>query len=73
MKSFVLKELVCRYDGQCEVTTLTRKVCAACRLGKCLSVGMSPELIRKEDSSAIKQKFRLSEKTNELNVMVRTS
>ncbi len=28
---------------------LTRKVCAACRLGKCFSVGMNVDLIRKVD------------------------
>ncbi len=28
---------------------LTRKLCAACRLGKCFSMGMRTDLIRKED------------------------
>lgn len=42
--------------GQCEVTVATRKLCTACRLTKCLAVGMSPELIRKEDLSVRKRK-----------------
>lgn len=36
---------------------LTRKVCTACRLKKCLAVGMSPDLIRKEDVYAMKRKL----------------
>jgi hypothetical protein len=28
---------------------ITRKMCAACRLAKCFSVGMCTDLIRKED------------------------
>ena len=47
---------VCRYDGQCDVNMLTRKVCTACRLKKCLAVGMCPELIRKEDLCGMKRK-----------------
>lgn len=35
---------------------LTRKVCAACRLTKCLAVGMSPYLIRKEAQTGTKRK-----------------
>jgi hypothetical protein len=31
------------------VSVVTRKVCTACRLAKCFSVGMSTDLIRKED------------------------
>lgn len=34
--------------GQCQVTKSSRR-CAACRLAKCLSIGMDPDLIRKED------------------------
>lgn len=51
---------------------LTRKVCAPCRLRKCLAVGMSPDLIRKDESTDRKRK---SDKTNndELIVMVGTS
>jgi thyroid hormone receptor beta len=38
----------CQYDGKCEMNMLTRKQCTACRLEKCVSVGMSKDLIRKE-------------------------
>lgn len=29
----------------------SRRICSACRLAKCLSIGMSRDLIRKEDLS----------------------
>jgi hypothetical protein len=35
---------------------LTRRHCTACRLAKCLDVGMSPDLIRKEDLGGTKRK-----------------
>jgi len=54
---FYTKEVSpCRFGGDCTVTKLTRKICAACRFAKCLAVGMSPELIRKEDLSKPKRK-----------------
>lgn len=46
----------CGHNGQCEITKLSRKQCTACRLAKCLAIGMSPELIRKEDLSQRKRK-----------------
>ncbi|CAF0905658.1 unnamed protein product [Rotaria sordida] len=58
----------CRYDGDCEVNMLTRKVCKACRLAKCLSVGMNPDLIRKEDLTREKRKMSKL-KSEELPVM----
>ncbi len=54
------------------MTVLTRKVCTACRLAKCLAVGMSPDLIRKEDIAATKRKSGTS-RSDGLNVTVRTS
>ncbi|CAF2218258.1 unnamed protein product, partial [Rotaria magnacalcarata] len=50
------KIAACQFDGHCAMTALTRKLCTACRLNKCLAVGMSPELIRKEDLSNGKRK-----------------
>ncbi|CAM4895383.1 unnamed protein product [Rotaria socialis] len=50
------KIAVCQFDGHCAMTVVTRKLCTACRLNKCLAVGMSPELIRKEDLSNRKRK-----------------
>ncbi|CAF4750987.1 unnamed protein product, partial [Rotaria socialis] len=38
----------CRHGGHCKVTVETRKCCTSCRLVKCLAVGKSPKLIRKE-------------------------
>lgn len=37
----------CFFNKTCEVDVRTRRICTACRLEKCLSVGMSPDLIRK--------------------------
>jgi hypothetical protein len=39
---------------------LTRKLCSACRLDKCLAVGMSSDLIRKEDLTRMKRKSSTS-------------
>ncbi|CAF5141477.1 unnamed protein product, partial [Rotaria sp. Silwood1] len=58
----------CRYDGDCEVNMLTRKVCKPCRLAKCLAVGMCPDLIRKVDLTREKQKSTKS-KIDELPVV----
>ncbi|CAF1347413.1 unnamed protein product [Adineta steineri] len=50
----------CRYGYKCELTKLSRKHCAACRLAKCLAVGMSSDLIRKEDLTSPKRKEDLT-------------
>jgi hypothetical protein len=36
------------------VNVKTRRTCAACRLAKCFRMGMSSELIRKEDRKLTK-------------------
>ncbi|CAF3595771.1 unnamed protein product [Rotaria sp. Silwood1] len=41
----------CRFNGNCEITIQSRRICSACRLAKCLTIGMSRDLIRKEDLS----------------------
>ncbi len=53
----------------CKINMLTRKTCAACRLAKCLAIGMSPDLIRREDIAATKRKSNAI-KNEELTVMV---
>ncbi len=40
------KQLTCDLNDQCEINTNNRHVCSACRLAKCFSNGMQPELIR---------------------------
>jgi hypothetical protein len=54
------------------VNILTRKVCTSCRLAKCLNVGMSPDLIRKEDLSGRKRKLSKSKNQDHI-LMVRKS
>ncbi|CAF4143197.1 unnamed protein product [Rotaria sordida] len=39
----------CDFYGNCEITIQSRRMCTACRFSKCLAIGMSPDLIRKED------------------------
>ncbi len=62
--------LKCDFDGQCEINILNRHVCTACRLKKCLEVGMSTEMIRAPRTKNIKEISRLSKSiqfTNEEN------
>ncbi|CAF0990061.1 unnamed protein product [Adineta steineri] len=42
-------QIICRRDGNCKVTKHTRLGCTACRLKKCFSIGMDPNLIRIAD------------------------
>ncbi|UJR32094.1 hypothetical protein I4U23_019562 [Adineta vaga] len=51
--------LTCSYQGFCPITIGTRKYCTACRLKKCLAIGMRSDLIRKED---FYEKYRSSKK-----------
>ncbi|CAF2509857.1 unnamed protein product [Rotaria sp. Silwood2] len=44
----------CVFNTHCEINMQTRHTCAACRLAKCLMMGMSPDLIRKEDCKRTK-------------------
>ncbi|CAF1251763.1 unnamed protein product [Rotaria sp. Silwood1] len=44
----------CIFDACCEINMQTRHTCAACRLAKCLMMGMSPDFIRKEDRTISK-------------------
>jgi hypothetical protein len=46
----------------CEININTRRNCTACRLAKCFLVGMSSDLIRKEERK--KKKYSLSSKSN---------
>ncbi len=44
------------------MTIQLRRSCTACRFAKCLAVGMSPELIRKED---LHEKYRSINKSQQ--------
>ncbi|CAB3406594.1 unnamed protein product [Caenorhabditis bovis] len=37
------KEIKCPFSNSCEITSASRKFCQACRLNKCISVGMNSE------------------------------
>lgn len=43
------KGLKCMFTGNCVMNTNTRRFCTACRLRKCFSVGMKPDLILDEE------------------------
>ncbi|UJR29198.1 hypothetical protein I4U23_010412 [Adineta vaga] len=60
----------CTMNGNCEIDMLTRHICTACRLAKCLSMGMSSDLIRKED---LKKTKRSSSISSNLNTQITTT
>ncbi|CAJ0932684.1 unnamed protein product, partial [Mesorhabditis belari] len=39
---------VCRYDGNCKISTAGRNACRFCRFNRCLAVGMKIESVRME-------------------------
>ncbi|CAF4094167.1 unnamed protein product [Adineta steineri] len=45
----------CTFNKCCEINVQTRHTCTACRLTKCFMMGMSSDLIRKEDTKKLKQ------------------
>lgn len=49
-------------DQRCEISIQTRRNCSSCRLAKCLAVGMSPELIRKEEQKPMKNSLKTTKK-----------
>lgn len=59
----------CRFIGHCEINLITRKFCPSCRLNKCFTVGMSTDLIRKEESTSKKRKYCTLD-NSDLTVMV---
>ncbi|CAF1369060.1 unnamed protein product, partial [Adineta steineri] len=44
----------CCFNKCCEINMQTRHTCTACRLTKCFTMGMSSDLIRKEDTKKLK-------------------
>ncbi|CAF0712044.1 unnamed protein product [Adineta steineri] len=44
----------CTFNKCCEINMQTRHTCTACRLEKCFTIGMSSDLIRKEDTKKLK-------------------
>ncbi|CAF0712052.1 unnamed protein product [Adineta steineri] len=44
----------CTFNKCCEINMQTRHTCTACRLAKCFTMGMSSDLIRKEDTKKLK-------------------
>ena len=46
-KIFIFQAILrCDLDGHCSIIGLSRRVCAACRLEKCLAMGMRVDMIR---------------------------
>ncbi|CAF0719274.1 unnamed protein product [Adineta steineri] len=51
----------CNFDKRCEINMQTRHTCTACRLAKCFMMGMSSDLIRKEDTKKLKRSSSLKQ------------
>ena len=45
-KIFFQKPAICSWENHCEIDVNNRRICSACRLGKCFSSGMQMEMIR---------------------------
>ncbi|KAL8620638.1 hypothetical protein ACOMHN_029528 [Nucella lapillus] len=57
--AFKRKELqICVFNTGCTITKATRRFCAPCRLKKCYSVGMDPELILDDEEKKARQSKR---------------
>jgi len=56
---------VCKVDGACTITYQDRKQCSSCRYGKCISIGMRPELVLTEDEKKRRFKKFLKKKEEE--------
>ncbi|CAF0729180.1 unnamed protein product [Adineta steineri] len=52
---------LCNFDKCCEINMQTRHTCTACRLAKCFMMGMSSDLIRKEDTKKLKRTSSLKQ------------
>ena len=50
--------------NHCRIDKITRSFCAACRLKKCLALGMDPKLIRKISVTNIRVKKTLRKEQN---------
>uniref|UniRef100_A0A5S6QHF1 Ecdysone receptor n=1 Tax=Trichuris muris TaxID=70415 RepID=A0A5S6QHF1_TRIMR len=48
----------CKYGGHCDIDMYMRRKCQACRLRKCLDVGMRPELVIPEEQCRIKRESK---------------
>ncbi|KFD47398.1 hypothetical protein M513_11709 [Trichuris suis] len=53
----------CKYGGHCDIDMYMRRKCQACRLRKCLDVGMRPELVIPEEQCRIKRESKGKNKT----------
>ena len=46
-----VQEVVCEYDGNCELLATGLRACGFCRFQKCLSVGMKPEMVKQHEGN----------------------
>ena len=51
---FLQDKLQCKYDQNCHIDKETRSNCLRCRLKKCLTIGMDPQMIRCPPSQSLK-------------------
>lgn len=50
------KSFTCPFNGNCEISTVTRRFCQKCRLKKCFDIGMKKENIMSEEDKKVKRK-----------------
>jgi hypothetical protein len=60
----------CEFENNCTITKITRSFCSACRLKKCLELGMDPKLIRRIPQSNIISKKTRQPSTTEVKQTV---
>lgn len=49
------KEFTCPFNGNCEISIVTRRFCQKCRLEKCFSIGMRKDYIMSEEDKILKK------------------
>ncbi|CAF1171248.1 unnamed protein product [Adineta steineri] len=67
------EKFVCDFDGLCEINVNNRHICSSCRLAKCFTNGMQPDMIRCSLSKRITAKQRQNNEsesiTTTLNIL----
>ncbi|CAG2106062.1 unnamed protein product [Medioppia subpectinata] len=63
----------CVSDGNCIITSQTRKMCQKCRLDKCLAVGMKSQIIRSDEENEWRRRMGEEKRRQKLLKTTRSS